>query len=319
MTAKERSQQTSRVILVIASMLVIAALGYFAYQYFSQKEENREDQIKIDKLESEILDLESKILDFEVVRDSQQDDLQEQALELTETLTNLKEYQKLYDIANKEAKKSSKELAIMTKRLSNLEKMVKQYKTQIDQLIAEKEILEQQLDSARVYGEEMENRSDSLLAVSQDQSDEIIRINRLGSVLKTNNFHYKSLKDNGKERDNIKGKILKKHQAANIEICFNILDNPVASSGQRDLFLVLEGLDGNVITNSEDGFSGSFYYKGRKKTYTSRHTLNYRKKNVGVCIPFTKSKDFKYTRGPVFVRVYSSDGDLIGQNQFEVK
>jgi len=74
-SSSNSSKQTSRIILMIAGLLVLTSMGYFAYQYFSEKQENKESTIQIERLNTEIFELEEKIYSFEVMLEDRKLDL----------------------------------------------------------------------------------------------------------------------------------------------------------------------------------------------------------------------------------------------------
>ncbi len=320
MTAKERSQKTSRAIIVIASILVISALSFFAFEYFSDREKLREANRERIQLENEILDLEQKVLAFSLKNDSQEAELEKKDEDLRQKEDEL---QRLRAELNKlnarqaQSETQEKELQILRKRVSNMDEMIRQYRTQIRQLLAENQALGEQLDSVRTDLEESGLENDSLLVENQETREELARTRKLGSILKANNFAYSRLNNKGKERN--EDESFRRFSMKNLRVCFDILENVIARSGQRDIYLVLENPDGSINTNVEDGYSGTFRYEGRKKEYTAQATINYRKSKINLCIDYYPPEDFKWQKGPQFVRIYSSDGDIIGQGQFEIK
>ncbi|MCI4671710.1 MAG: hypothetical protein MRZ79_26450 [Bacteroidia bacterium] len=319
MTAKEPSSNTSRVIIVIASILVVTALGFFAYNFFSQKEVNRKTLQEKDLLSSEILDLEKQILQFKIENDSQESALMAKDGELAQARKQIDRFESKLAELKREAKDTNQELDLLKKRLSNMLTMISQYEDQIEQLKAEKLALVQDLDSVTTDLEAANEDYSKLEKNRNDVANELDKTKKLGSILRTDNITYYKINEKGNPTNDKGKKSFRRITFKTVRVCFDVLDNLVTDPGQKEIYLVLESPDGTINTNMKDGFSGTFKYQGGKKEYSSRLTFNYNKTTVNVCIDYSIPEGQKFQKGPQFVRIYSGDDNLIGTGQFEVK
>jgi predicted nucleic acid-binding Zn-ribbon protein len=317
----DRTKNTSRIILVIASTLALSALGFFAVKYFTQKEALREGEDKIEKLTLEVLDLEDRILEFQVDKRSQQEGLDRKNEELKSAKEKIVEFRAEIQRLNKNSEEQTQEIRILNKRLSNMESLIAQYEAQIRQLIAEKQALQNQLDTAELNIQQLTEINEDILSNNSEVKEELDATRKLGSILKTKDFKYFSLKEkgNGKEKEiQIENNKIHPYRMHDFRLYFTIQDNQVARSGERIIYLVYENPDGTINQNLEEGFGGTFNYMGQERKYSSSKKIDYRNITEEFFIDFEIEEGFKYQGGPQFISLFTSDGNLIGQGQFDI-
>jgi len=135
----------------------------------------------------------------------------------------------------------------------------------------------------------------------------------VGSTLNASNFRMTAVneKSNGKEVETAKAKKVDK-----LRISFDV-ENRLATSGTKELFVVVSGPDGKVVTESA---LGSGYFTTREegeKTYTNKVTVEYeqgQRKNVS----FDLKQTDKYQPGEYKVDIYQN-GFRIGSGKVSLK
>lgn len=318
MTTKEPSSNTSKVIIVIASILVVTALGFFAFNYFTQREINRQHELEEAQLSSDIVDLERQILEFKIDNDSRQTALRAKESELSKAKTEIDRLRKKLSLTQNESDQLKMGKDLLEKKLSNLELMIEKYQIQVRDLIAENIALKKDKSTLQ-DAVEASDREKNSLKERLDQKDEFIdstiqivgklRMDDLTFFRLDNKGNPNKKPDNSFRRFNLHG----------IQVCFDVLDNELARSGQRDIYLILENPSGSINTNIKEGYSGTFNPGGKSKLYTSQLTFNYNNERTALCIDYVPSEEIKFEKGLHLVRIITDDGNQIGMGKFEVK
>ncbi|MEL6696644.1 MAG: hypothetical protein AAFP89_10395 [Bacteroidota bacterium] len=315
-TSKPGSNNSSRIILVVAGILMISSLGYFAIQYFTQREQIRENDDQLQGLRMEILELDDQILNFNVAMDAKDDELDQKNEQLIDAKENIERLTKKLEAEEAKLDQSSAEIRLMRKQLSNMEKVVKEYQEEITQLKEQNALLTEAVDSLKQNESDLQAENQALQTQTDRARAELEETKSLGSILKTKALVINAVKRNGKL---VPGTKFKASQLKSMKVCFTILDNQVAESGPQSVFLVIENPDGSIQQNTDGGFSGTFRFKLRNKPYTAKKDLVYKKTSVDLCIDFQQPDKDAWPDGLYYLRLYTGDGNLIGQEQFEVK
>ncbi len=162
-------------------------------------------------------------------------------------------------------------------------------------LTADKEKLTADLTSTTTVKEELEKKVD------------------IASTLNATNIHVTpvDVKNEGKEKETTKAKKVDK-----LVISFDV-DNRIAQPGTTDVYVMITGPDGNVITNEASG-SGTFTTREEgEKTFTAKVPVDLeaaKKKNVE--FGFVPGTTFQ--KGSYKVQIYQN-GFLIGEGVTELK
>lgn len=313
--AKSTDKNTSRAILVIAGILVLSALAYFAIKYFSEKSANKENIATIDNLNSEILELEEKILNFEVAIEDRDMDLAEKDKQLEE------KYKELEAVVNRlaQAKKTNKgnlaKIKQLESRVSELRTVVDQYRQEIDYLKVQNQQLTGQVDSLLVTEGRLKAQNLNLLEAKAATTQELEQTKQIASVLQSKDYRYFNVRKNGKEKEET---VFRRGALNDLKICFTVMENLLAERGPKEVYLVYENPDGTINANFTDGFSGKFSHENAEKVYTAKVSINYNRLAQEVCIPYSPSETNKYQKGPQYVSIYC-DGNIIGQDNFTIK
>ncbi|MEZ4827978.1 MAG: hypothetical protein R3C61_17100 [Bacteroidia bacterium] len=312
----DSSKMTSRAILVIVGILVLSALAYFSVKYFSEKSANEENAETIDNLNNEILQLEEKILNLEVAIEDQNMELAEKDKLLEEKYEELEAMVGRVAEAKKENKANIAKIKQLESHISELKGLIDQYSKQIDYLKEQNRQLTGQVDSLVVIEGQLTMQNKTLTARNEETTRELEQTRKIASALKTKDFRFINIKKAGKkevEEDEFSRRTMK-----DVRMCFTILENPITTPGERDVYLVYENPDGTVNTNFTAGFSGKFIHNDQEKVYTVMKSVNYDNDALEVCMDFSPAEENKYQKGTQYVSVYC-DGRLIGQGTFEIK
>jgi TolA-binding protein len=201
--------------------------------------------------------------------------------------------------------------------LSEARQLIRQLNGKIDSYLAEIERLQgenQQLtEEKQALTSEKNKLSEDLTTTKSEkmQAEEKVDI---GSTLHASNFRIGAVdvKGGGKEKNTSTAK-----KADKLRIAFDLDENLIAQSGNKDLYVVVTDPAGKVV--SEQGLgSGNFTTrKDGTKQYTNKVAVNYtqgERKNVS----FDLQQADKYLPGNYKVEVYHN-GFKIGENTVALK
>ena len=161
-----------------------------------------------------------------------------------------------------------------------------QLSTEKTQLSADKQNLEQNLNSTKTEKKLLEEKVD------------------VASTLHASSIGITALKvnSNGKEKETTTAK-----RANLIRISFNLDENRVTPSGTKDVYVIVTGPDGKVITEG-----GTFDAREEGgKSFTSKVSVNYEQGKV-IPVNFDWRQNEKYLEGDYKIEIYNN-GFKIGQ------
>ncbi len=311
-TRSNRSKQTSRIILVIAGLLVLTSMGYFAYQYFSEREVSKEKSVQIERLNNEVFDLEERIYEYEVILDDRKLTLVAKNQELEEKKQDLARLAAQLQEAKQKDKANLAQIKQLEQRVNILARLVEQYEEDIEELREKNEMLAGQVENLQENETRLQNQNQSLQQQKDAALQELQETQELAEVLKTKDFKFYNLRRNKAIQDSV----FRRWGMKDLRVCLTIIENPLAQSGPRDIYLVYEGPDAKIYQPENGG--GSFAYGGQMREYTLRQEINYQNRSQEICFDFEAPENFKYEKGPHYLSVFS-DEVLIGQGSFRVK
>lgn len=97
-----------------------------------------------------------------------------------------------------------------------------------------------------------------------------------------------------------------------LKICFTLRENPIASAGEKEVFMRVIRPDSLVITTSSDNL---FEYQGNKLVYSASRLVDYMNQDIEMCIFLDNTGDFVV--GKYSVELYL-ENNIIGRTTFEL-
>ena len=314
------SKNTSRAILVIVGILVLSALGYFATKYFSEKETNKQNEVKIDQLRNEILDLDKKLLEFELNEKDNAMILAEKNEQL-----NLKneELDRMYTRINEYKKENKANIAMikqMEAQLADLQNLISRYQASIQDYQDRFAVLEAERDSIVANEDRLKEQNQNLMDQAETAVRETEQIRELASILKATDLRFFNVRKNGREDE---GTEFARRRMNELKVCFTVGENLFAKSGEREVYLVYENPeDGSQNLNYADNISGTFLYEGGQKEYSAKTTFTFKRLEQEVCINFKPDPELKgkeqFQKGEQSITLYTEDNE-IGRGSFSIK
>lgn len=198
--------------------------------------------------------------------------------------------------------------------LAQAKSLIKELNTKIDGYVAQVEQLKGENVKLTAEKEAVTKERDDVrttLATTQKEKDDL---ESLGSVLHASNIQLTPIdvRGSGKEKTTSTAK-----RADLMRVSFNLDENRIAKSGEKELVVCMTGPDGKPVFVESLG-SGKFTTSaGEELTYTTKVTVNYttnQKQNVS----FDWKQNNKYVPGTYKVEVYHN-GYKIGEGSVTMK
>lgn len=134
------------------------------------------------------------------------------------------------------------------------------------------------------------------------------------STLHASSFNVTALNigDNGKEKQTDKAK-----KANTLRFSFNLDENNITPSGNKELYVIITAPDGNIVTVPSQG-SGTFTTrKEGQKTFTTKLNVDYEQGHT-LPVSFNWRQDGKFQIGTYNIAIYQN-GYAIGHGSKELK
>jgi hypothetical protein len=188
--------------------------------------------------------------------------------------------------------------------LAKLKEMNTVYAAQIDSLNAANAKLQTE-NQALTSNLTQEQSRNTLLST---ENTKLANKVAAGSILKAYNMVVEGLrfKSNGKAIITNKAK-----QVEKVHATFRLSENRVLDEGPIDLYIVMHGPDGSVMSEQ-----GNFQAGGETKAYTVKQTVDYKNQEMPVDAVILKGMQFQ--KGNYKVEIYHS-GQQIGSGAVELK
>lgn len=199
---------------------------------------------------------------------------------------------------------SAAELKQAKELIASLNTDIADYKAQVEVLKGQNVVLTQEKEVVTQERNKVRADYDSAKTVIKQREDVI----DVGSTLHAANFTILGIQEkrNGKEKETTKAKKVDK-----VRISFDLDENRIASSGAKDLYILVTAPDGKPISVEALG-SGSFTTReGEQKTFTQKINVNYaqgQKQRVS----FDWKQNAPYVTGDYKIEVYHN-GFKIGE------
>jgi cell division protein FtsB len=185
------------------------------------------------------------------------------------------------------------------KEISTMREIMKSYIVQIDSLnsrnkvlVAENRQIKQEISNVQTTNTRLEKTREELSAKVE-----------IASVIQAKDILAVTL--NTKRKETSRLNLIDK-----LRVCFTLRENPIASAGEKEVFMRVIRPDSLVITNSPDNL---FDYKGNRLIYSANRTAEYMNQDIEMCIFLDNTGDF--VAGNYSVELYL-ENTLIGRTKF---
>jgi myosin heavy subunit len=303
----------TRTLIIVLGILVVALGGLLLWQTMersSLQKTKEENELKITELDTEISDLEEKINKLNADLQTALTEGENKQARIEELLAKLAQYESRINGMIRDGKKSSDQIKELKAMLEEVQYLNSTYSKKIAELEQQNQKLTQ--DKTKLEGTvtQLEGDKQKLNAEVQDRDAKI----KAASKLKAADF-MPVAHSGGKQREDL---VLKRNWIKDkLQICFNLMENPVGPTGAQDIYIVLKDPAGKVIEARETS-SGYFQVDGQERAYTMVAKVNYNRNKVKVCGDFVVPAKYNFEKGKHTFEVYHN-GEVIGNGDFFVK
>jgi uncharacterized phage infection (PIP) family protein YhgE len=162
--------------------------------------------------------------------------------------------------------------------ITTMREIMKSYIVQIDSLntrnkmlVAENQDIKQQISTVR-------KSNDELTKARQELSSKV----EIASVVQAKDIVAVALNKSRKETTRL-------DRIDRLRICFTLRENPIATAGEKTVYLRILRPDSLVITNSPDNL---FEYNNTRLIYTANRQVEYLNQDIEMCIFVENTGDF---------------------------
>jgi len=293
---EENKKSSNNKILIIAlTVLLFALIGYTFYNNNDHKEAVKFLQDEKEQIIGNLTAMEEKY-DIAIAQNTS----------LSDSLTIEKDKIVSFKDSVKSLKKiNSNKLRRYRNQLANLEATNERLLIEVDSLRLFNNLLTEEKDSINSQLEVQTNYNDTLVA----QNMELARKVEIGGAINVENVKVTAMKmrSNGKYTETNKAQ-----KTDAIKVNFRLLENEIATPGDKEAYIVLRNPKGQVINAK-----GTFILEdGAESKYTDQTIVNYENANLDV-VMLVERKGEKYEKGTYPIEVYV-DGKLVGGARLEL-
>jgi len=286
---EQPKKKSAPIAMIFTTVILAAALIFLVVMYFDQK---------------------NKMIDMETVLTQEKDSLQNELRLMVHGYDTLKtDNDSLMANLQREKKRIVQLLQVEASNVQLIKKyraeigtmreIMKGYIVQIDslntlnqQLVAENIGIKQQISEVQTTNVELTKAKEELTS----------KVN-VASVIQAKDINAVTLNQKRKETTRI-------NNIDKLRICFTLRENPIATPGEKEVFMRVIRPDSLVITTSPDNL---FDYKGNKLVYSASRLVDYMNQDIEMCIFLDNSGDFII--GTYSVELYL-ESNIIGRTTF---
>ncbi|MCK5637332.1 MAG: hypothetical protein KAH67_01395 [Flavobacteriaceae bacterium] len=293
---EENSKSSNNKILIIA--LLVLLFGLIGYTFYNNNDHKEAVQFLQDEKEQIIGNLTAMEEKYDV------------AIAQNTSLSDSLSIEKEKIIAFKDSVVSLKKINSNT---------LSRYRGQLASLKATNDRLLEEVDSLRLSNNLLTEEKDSIntqLVIQTNYNDTLVSQNmdlakkvEIGGAINVENVNVTAMKmrSNGKYTETNKAQ---KTDAIKVE--FRLIENEIATPGDKEAYIVLKNPKGQVINAK-----GTFIKKdGTESKYTMQDIVNYENSDLDV-IMLVERKGDKYDKGTYPIEVYV-EGKLVGGAKLEL-
>ncbi len=242
--------------------------------------------------------------------------------ELIDTRTELNKYQgisanldSLLREANAKVDEEEKKLRTLTRKEKNSEDLNKKMKQQLADLQMLRDDYLGRIDSLLMLTKQLQTDKEQLTGTVEHLSKNLETTVSTASVLKSEYLKVKSYKrkSSGKFVETAMAKRTHK-----LEVCFDVLDNKIAKTGDKNVYLKITEPGGKPIGNKGTGSASFKTASGEEVMYAATTTINYTGAKQNVCLNYEEKEDKMFPPGTYLVEIYI-DGNLSGASSYVMK
>lgn len=275
--------------MIALSIILAAVLIFIVVMYFDQKNKMTEmEQVLTEEKDSLANELRVMVARYDTLKTD--NDTLNAGLE--------KEKNRIVQLLSINAS-NTQLIRTYRKEITTMKNIMKSYIVQIDSLNTRNKLLVAENTQIREEISKVQTTNVELEKVKETLNTQV----ELASVIQAKDIVAASLNKNRKETNRLN--LLK-----NLRVCFTLRENPIASAGQKEVFMRVVRPDSLVITPASGNV---FDYRGSKLVYSANRVADYMNQDIEMCIFLENTGDF--IPGNYSVELYL-ENNIIGRTTF---
>ena len=301
----QKSKDNRNLIYGALVVLLLGSWGYIVYDKNKTHEQIQQQQTQITTTTNEKDSLDNEFKSALQRMDSLTGNNAQLQGKLTDREAAINKLKAEYQA---ESRKEHADKTKLQSLINQLNGKINDYETQIAQLSAENQTLTTNNKQLTVQRDSLTTTTQALSTNLAASDSEKAHVTDVASTLHASNINIAAIdvRGNGKEKETSKAK-----KADMFRVSFDLDENRIAPSGQKELYVVVIGPDGKPITIPSSG-SGEFQTRDEgSKVYTNKVDVNY-EQGKRTPVSFDWKQENHYQTGDYKIEIYHN-GFKIGE------
>lgn len=317
--------QNNRNYIILGGLGLATIVAFLLINYFSGSGSGRSSKVTVDELNTEILQLESSLLELEVVMEAGNTETQNLKTLLDEKYDQITFMEQEIERMEREGKADKALIRTLRGKVNRARtQIIERYKLQINELVKDNSDLVQTIDSVSltdfrrdsIYQAKFDSLRILLANCSEpsNRSETVSQPEDAVPILTASNFQFASQASEGGKKKPFRGNVRVKNLHS-LDIEFTLKGNHLVPNSAKVIHLILQDPEGKAYSNVDLGHGGNFMVNGRETVYTQKAIVEYKKdqpNEVNVEFTFENKKEIK--KGRHIIKVFY-DGIEIGQSR----
>ncbi len=307
----QKSKDNRNLIYGALVVLLLGSWGYIVYDKSKSHEQIEQQQAQITNTTNEKDSLDNEFKSALQRMDSLTGNNAQLQGKLTDKQSEIDKIKKEYQAESRKGNADKKKLQSLINELNG---RINDYETQIAQLTAQNEELTTNNQQLTVQRDSLTTTAQTLSTNLATSDSEKVHVTDVASTLHASNINIAAIdvKGNGKEKTTTTAK-----RADMLRVSFDLDENRIAPSGEKELYVVVTSPDGKPITIPTSG-SGEFQTRDDgSKVFTSKVDVNY-EQGKRIPVSFDWKQDNHYQTGNYKIEIYHN-GYKIGEGTKSLK
>ncbi|AEI50824.1 hypothetical protein [Runella slithyformis] len=316
-----QGQKKDRKSLLLAALAILALLNVvLIYFFYKEREKNKEQETVITAKTEEVVAAKMKLDSISGQLDAKIAEIQQLGGQVDSLISLKQQLEKDKAALRNASGAASVDISKYKQKIAKYEAILVQKDSDIAKLKEELGIVTAQNQELNTRVSGLEGEKATLRRTFEDSVGQLSNKNRelaekitIASALKAEKIAVNAVSAKGKERD---GGAYRAKRIDKLKVDFDLAANPIASNGEREVYLRILDPEGAVMADMATG-SGTFVYAGRETVYTAKQTLDYNNDGSQGSIIYSRA-GVPLKKGEHTIELYCQ-GFRIGTTTFKVR